>query len=106
WGRAQKPQPLPFWAQPFLYSVQRSRRCKSEGGRRSRRGSQHRELVGDLELERAEGVDLGRPAARPPGGAVLARRDEHAAAQEDTLQVGRGDLVPEGRRVELAQLRD
>ena len=89
----------------------RSSCCAAAGsveGRQSRwpGRAQHRELVGDLEVGRAEAEDLRRPSARAAGGRRSPVGDEHAAPQEDALEVGRGDLVAERRRVEVAELRD
>ncbi len=88
-----------------------SRRSASARSRRggrclAPRGTQHRELVGDLEVVRAEAEHLGRPAAAASGRPPLAGRLEHASTEEDALEVGRGHLVAERRCVQLAELRD
>src|SRR6185312_13411526 len=72
----------------------------------ARRRPEDRELVGDLEAPRAEAEDRGRPAAAAAGGAALARRLDHAPAQQYALEVCRRDVVPEGGGVELAELGD
>src|SRR5437763_1913174 len=48
----------------------------------------------------------GRAAAGPPGGAHALDALEHAAADEDALQVRRRDVMPERRDVDLPQLGD
>src|SRR5436190_10546886 len=68
-------------------------------------GPQNRELVRDLEALRAEPVERGRPAARAARLSPLARRREHAPAEEHALEVRRRDVVPERGDVDLAQLR-
>ena len=70
------------------------------------RRTQHGELVGDLQIGRPEAEHLGGPSPGPAGRAPLADRREHPAPHEHPLQVGRGHLVPQCRRVEVAQLRD
>src|ERR1700757_718751 len=44
---------------------------------------------------RAEAEDRGRPAAAGAGGAALARRLDHAPAQQHALEVCRRDVVSE-----------
>ena len=68
------------------------------------RRAQHGERVGHLEQAGAEPVELGRSAA---GGAVRAAPADgldRAAAQEDPLEVRRGDLVAERGLVDVAEL--
>src|SRR5439155_1780524 len=67
---------------------------------------EHGELVRNLELRRVEPEHGGRAPAAAAWRALLARALDHAATQEDALQVGRRDVVPERGGVELAQLRD
>ena len=76
-------------------------RAASSSGRPERR-----ERVGDLEQARAEAVDLGRAAACAPRAASRACRLEHVPPQQDPLQVGGRDVVPERGGVDLAQLRE
>ena len=72
---------------------------------RYRRRPEHRELVRDLEAGRAEAVQL-RGDRRRGRGALRARPLEHAAPQEDALEVRGGDVVPERGGIEVAELRD
>ena len=68
--------------------------------------TQHCELVGDLELG-ACGNGRPRPAGRRPGPEAAARRSaQHAAAEQHALEVRGRDVVPERRRVQVAELRD
>src|SRR5689334_8502337 len=71
-----------------------------------RRRAEDRKLIGYLEAPGAEAEDRRRSAAAAAGGAALARRLDHAPAQQDALEVRRRDVVPEGGGVELAELRD
>src|SRR5439155_17459310 len=73
--------------------------------RRSRR-AQHGELIRDLELWRPEAEERARPAAGGTGRTLPAGGLEHLTTQEHTLEVRRGDVVPESRRVEISQLGD
>src|SRR2546422_3892949 len=67
---------------------------------------QHGELVRDLDAPRAEAEERGWAAASRAGWAPRARSLDHAAPQQDAVQVRRRDVVPQRRGVEVPELRD
>src|SRR6185503_11866522 len=79
-----------------------TRAPRSTAGRRP----EDRELVGHLEAPRAEPEHRGRAPAAGARCAALARRLDHAPAQQHALQVRRRDVVPERGGIELAELGD
>src|SRR5215211_2707897 len=77
---------------PFGFS---ERKVGRRRGHPSGRGSEHGELIGDLQPLRAKAIERGGSAAGAPGLAFLAYFFQDASAQEDALEVRRRDLVPE-----------
>src|SRR5580765_7178300 len=71
-----------------------------------RRGSEHRELIRDRELARAEAKDSRRTPAGRPRRPALARVFQELTPDEDALQVRGRDLVAERGGVQLAELGD
>ena len=69
------------------------------------RRAQHRELIGDLELRRAETEERRRPAAGVARLSALAGRLEHTAPDEHALEVRRRDVVSERGRVDVRAAR-
>ena len=70
------------------------------------RRAQHRELVRNLELRRAEAEKRAGASARRPGRTLAAGGLEHFPTQQDTLQVRRRHVVSERRCVEVPELGD
>src|SRR5205814_5851968 len=64
------------------------------------------DLIGELEARGREAEGRGRPAAESSGRAAALDALEHAPPHQHALKVGGGNVVAQGRDVDLAQLRD